>query len=234
MIKVFLTAMLFLSLMGSASGQAKLLVYIPGVSNVQRLQTYFDGVLGAGQASVFGRLIDLQTMIETKPDVSLIVPPDFFHYVTDYKPYLIGKFQKQTGQKYLLVTANSEVTMDNISQKKTGVVNFIGRENLPDFINRQFGFTTKLIKSVNKKEDLLTMLGLSAADAIIISKAEYTEMLSNTKIPLTILKESAQPVGHVVCAAKPGQEDATLKRILSNSLPEDLIKSLGLEKWEAE
>ena len=79
--------------------------------------------------------------------------------------------------------------------------------------------------------DLLTLLGMEAVDEIIVSASQYGDILSNTKLPLTIVATSRNTFGFAVCAAKEGKINAGLMRKLLNA-PASLIKELGIDSWE--
>ena len=88
-----------------------------------------------------------------------------------------------------------------------------------------------LLKRINKEDDLLTMLGMEAVDEIIVSASQYDDILSNTKLPLTIVATSRNPIGLAVCAAKEGEIDADLMRKFLK-MPVPLLRELGIDSWE--
>jgi hypothetical protein len=211
--------------------QVILLVCIPGKQNTQQIQSGFDALLGPGKASVFGRIKDLETTMTTTPDVAIISTESFFNYLQEYKPMMIGKVGSQAGEKYLIISASKDVTMASMPDKKVGIVDFLGRDRLSQFIKDQFNVDVKLLKRVNKVDDLLTMLGMETVEAIVVSTSQYKEILSNTKLPLVTVATSEKIVGFAVCATRNGKEDAGLKNALLKS-PASLSKEIGIDSWE--
>jgi hypothetical protein len=227
--RLFATLIPFL--FGLVTGQAELFVCIPGKQNTQVLQNHFDTLLGPSRATVFGRIKDLEAMIPKSPGAPIIAFGPFFNHLEGYKPVLIGKSQKMSGDKFYIIAASKEITRDNIADKKVGIIDMFCKQHLPLFIKDQFNFDIKLLKKVNKEDDLLTMLGLEAVDAIIVSSEQYGEIRSNTKLPITIVTTSKNDIGFAVCASKEGKIDPSLKKALLKA-PVALLRELGIDSWE--
>gem|GEM_PF-1644833 len=211
--------------------QAVLLVCIPGKQNTPSIQSGLDGLVGQGKTLVFGRIKDLEGAMATAPDAAIIASESFFKYTGGYTIALAGKMGGASSGKYLLVAASKEITMDNIKDKKVGIVDFLGKERISLFIKEYFGVDIKMLKRANKEEDLLTMLGIEAADAIIVSNFQYKEILSNTKLPLTIVASSSSNVGLAGFAVRSGKADEKLKKTIQNA-PASLLKEIGITGWE--
>ncbi len=223
--------MISLLLSSTCYGQATLLICIPGKQNTQQIQSSFDALLGAGKASVFGRIKDLEATMKTTPDIAIISTEPFFDYVQEYKPILIGKIGNLTGEKFLIVASSKDITVENIAEKKVGIVDFLGRDRLSQFLKDQFSIDVKVLKRVNKVDDLLTMLGMETVDAIVVSATQYKEIISNTKLQLVTIATSAKNAGFAVCATLNGKEDAGLKNALLKA-PISLSKEIGIDSWE--
>ena len=211
--------------------QPKLLICVPGKQNTQRLQNGFDNLLGPGKAIVLGRIKDLEALLPENPDAAIISSGVFFNYVPGYASVLTGKKKKQADEKFFIVAASKEISKETISEKKVGVIDFLIKDRLLKFIHDQFGVSITSLKRVNKEDDLLTMLGMEAVDAIILSESQYNDILSNTKLPLTIVATSENNVGFAVCAAKEGKMDSALTRALLKA-PAPILKELGIDSWE--
>jgi hypothetical protein len=214
-------------------GQSILLVCKPGTTQTREIQADLDALLGTGKATVFGRIADLESMTSTTaPDAMLLVPETYYEFQTEYELVLVGKYNKEAGEKHLIVSESKNVTKNNLNECKIGVLDFLGRERLKKFIKAQFNIEPKIIQRVNKNEDLLTMLGMETVDAIIVSTTEYKEILTNTKIHLTIVSESTNPIGFIICASK---KDCKNKTIIKNALlkaPVALKAKLNITDWE--
>jgi hypothetical protein len=215
----------------SAHAQATLLVCIPGKQNAQQIQSGFDGLVGGGKTMAFGRIKDLDASLATAPDAAIIATEPFFTYTPGYKITLNGKAGGSNGEKFHIIAAAKDVTAQNIGEKKVGIVDFLGKDRLPLFIKDQFGIEIKLLKRANKEEDLLTMIGMEAVDAIIVSDSQFKEIKSNTKLPLAIVTSSSKAVGFASFGQKEGKEDDNQKKaVMKAAAP--LLKEIGIDGWE--
>lgn len=226
-----LTLPLLALLFGIVMGQTDLLVCLPGKQNTQVLQNCFDTILGPSRAMVFGRIKDLEATIPKMPQAAIIAFGPLFDYLSGYKSVLAGKNRKMSGEKFFIITASKDITKENIAEKKVGIIDLFFKTHLPLFIKDQFNLEIKSLKKVNKEDDLLTMLGLEAVDAIIVSSEQYKEILSNTKLPLSVLAISRSDVGFATCAAKEGKIDPAIKKALLKSSG-ILLREMGVDSWE--
>jgi hypothetical protein len=227
--RILLVAGLLLS--SGVNGQATLLVCIPGKQNTPQIQSGFDSLIGTGKTMVFGRIKDLEAKLSSSPGAAIIASEPFFSYTPGYKIALSGKAGVTTGEKYHIIAASKETTAQNIGEKKVGIVDFLGKDRLPLFIKDYFGFEIKMLRRVNKEDDLLTMIGIEAVDAIIVSASQYKEILSNTKLPLAIVASSLKTIGFAAYGLQKGNEDENQKKTLVKA-PGSLLKEIGIEGWE--
>jgi hypothetical protein len=211
--------------------QTELLVCVPGKQNTQRLQNGFDTLLGPRKAIVLGRIKDLDVVLQANPDAAIISNRAFFNYVPGYTIALVGKKKTQESEKYFVVAASKEIAIRPVSERKVGVVDFLIKDQLFQFTHDQFDGPIPLLKRVNKEDDLLTMLGMEAVDEIIVSASQYNDILSNTKLPLTVIATSRNTIGFAVCAVKEGKVDPDLQRKLLKT-PVPLLRELGIDSWE--
>jgi hypothetical protein len=216
---------------GMAYCQTALIVCVPGKQNTQRLQNGFDTLLGPQKAIALGRIKDLDAVLTANPDAAIISNRVLFNFVPGYSIVLVGKKKTQDSEKYFIVAESKETGNGPISEKKVGIVDFLIKDQLIRFAHDQFDRSITLLTRVNKEDDLLTLLGMEAVDEIIVSASQYGDILSNTKLPLTIVATSRNTFGFAVCAAKEGKINAGLMRKLLNA-PASLIKELGIDSWE--
>jgi hypothetical protein len=215
-----------------ASGQTTLFVFAPGKQNIETTQAAFDGLFGAKKSIVFNKIKDLDSALAVLADAPVIAPEPFFILTPGYKMVLSGKVGADSSEKYLIVTAKKEITMQNIAMKKVGIVDFLGKDRLPIFIKDYFNLEIKFMKRANKDDDLLTMLGMETVDAIIVSASQYKEILSNTKLPLVVLSSSSKEIRFLTYGVRELKEDEKQKKMLSNA-PVKLLKEIGIDGWGA-
>ena len=230
--KYLLPAVVSIAVLFSISwSQTQLLVCVPGKQNTQRMQNGFDTLVGPQKAVVLGRIKDLDALLQANPDAAIISNRAFFNYVPGYSIALVGNRKTQESEKYFIVAASNEIATLPVSERKVGIVDFLVKDQLFQFIRDKFGLPVVLLKRVNKEDDLLTMLGMEAVDEIIVSASQYDDILSNTKLPLTIVATSRHAIGFAVCAIKEGKADPDLLRKLQK-MPLPLLRELGIDSWE--
>ena len=216
----------------AGGGQPELLVCTPGNPNVQQIQQTYETLVGQGTVLAFGRIRDVENILATSPEVSMIAPALFFDASMPQKIVLQSKTGGELGQKYFIVVASDSVTKENIDSKKIGILDFLGREKLPKFVSDFFGISSPILKRANKVEDLLTMLGMEAVDAIIVSAAEYKKVKADTKLPLKIIGESSRPVPLLALGIPASANAAKIKKLISEQ-PALLSKLIEIDAWEA-
>jgi len=207
------------------------LICIPGKQNTVRIQKSFEAALGAGRAMAFGRIKDLENACIAFPDAAVVAPDDFFHFLRGYTVVLIGKLGSIKGERFLIVSAQKNLTKADLTNKKVGMLDFLGKDRIYNFIKEQFGISLSVVQRVNKDQDLLTMLGIEAVDAIVVSESQYKDLLSNTKLPLKIVATSAKNVGLAVVALPEKQEPSTARKALLG-LPQSVLLEIGITGWE--
>ena len=213
----------------SVTGQTSLLVFIPGKQNTVQVKDGFNKLIE--RSMVYNRIKDFDSALAASPDAAVIAPEPFFAFTPGYKIVLSGKTGSTTGEKYHIITVKKDVTTGNISEKKVGVVDFLGKDGLSRFIKDQFGFEIKTLKRANKEDDLLTMLGMDAVEAIIVSETQYREILSNTKLPIMIIASSSKSFGFLTYGIKEGKKNESQKKKLLKA-PVGLLNQIGIEGWD--
>lgn len=211
------------------NGQTNLLIFTPGKQNTDAVQHGFDGLIE--KSKVFNRIKDLDSALAASPDVAIIAPEPFFAFTPGYKMVLSGKTGSNAGEKYHIIAVNKEISFQNIKEKKIGIVDFLRKDGLLHFIKDQFGFEIKTVKRANKEDDLLTMLGMGAVDAIIVSDSQYREILTNTKLSLSIIASSSKSFGFLTYGIKEGKNDEKQKKKLMKA-PASLLKEIGIDGWD--
>lgn len=211
--------------------QTQLLVCLPGKQNTQRLQSGFDALLGPGKAVVLGRIKDLDALAAENPNAAVLSSGMYFNDLPGYTSLLVGKKKTQIDEKFLMVSASKDLSLKDISGKKVGIIEFLLKDRLSKFVHDQFRISNAMLKRVNNEDDLLTMLGMEAVDAIIVSASQYDDIRSNTKLPLTVIATSENNIDFAVCAAKKGKMDPAVEHALLKA-PVSVLKELGIDSWE--
>lgn len=208
-----------------------MLVCLPGKQTPARLDSILTPVLSPREIIAFLRMKDLEEMLAAYPEAPILTTAAYAKYLKGYEILLKGK--KGTGRqmKYLLITANPAVTAANVGARKVGILDFLGREKLPAFVQDAFGLQIAKLKRVNKQEDLLNLIGMEAVDAAIVEESALGELRSNTKLSITVLLESKPVDSYPVLAAPGPQGWEALKTALGRE-SKSVLKTLQIEGWE--
>lgn len=212
-------------------GQPSLLICIPGKQNTIRIQKDFEEAIGTGKAMAFGRIKDLEAAIASSPGAGIIASGPFVRLLPGYTTVLSGKVGNEKGEKFLIVTAQKDLTKDVLPEKRIGMLDFLGKDRLVEFVKNEFGISVPVLQRVNKEEDLLTMLGIEAVDAVILPESQYKDLLLDTKLPLRIIATSARNVDLATLALPGHHEMSDVKKAVLR-LPAAMLKEIGLTGWE--
>lgn len=207
-----------------------LLICIPGGAP-GRIDSVLGPAISPGRLISFQRVKDLDEIIPSYPGAPVIGSSAYVRYLPGYTILLRGKKGQSKQKKYLIITGNRGITRSNAAGSRIGVLDFLGREKMPAFIEDAFGFPIAKLKRVSKKEDLQSLLGMELVDAAIIEESDLAEMQADTKVKLTVLLESKPMDSFPVFACPEAAECSGLRMKLSGQ-PKAVLETMGIEGWE--
>lgn len=209
--------------------QAPLLVCLPGGQPPARIESALGPFLSPRKVIAFLRVRDLEDVLPSYPHASIVTSAAFAGYLSGYSIRLKGR-KRDAQSKYLVVSADSSVTSANLASRRIGILDFLGREKIPRFVEYAFGVKPAVLKRVSKREDLLSLIGMEAVDAVIVEAGDLAELQRETKLRLSVVMES-KPVDHFPVLAVPvGGEDGVKQVLLKQ--PKSVSDILGVERWE--
>jgi len=177
----------------------------------------------------FVRVRDLEDVLPAYPKASIVTTSAYAAYLSGYSIRLKG-WKRDAQSKYLVVSADSTVTSAGLASRRIGILDFLGREKIPRFVEDAFGLKPASLKRVNKREDLLSLMGMDAVDAVIVEAGDLPELQRETRLRLCVVMES-KPINHFPVLAIPIGGDEDVKQILLK-LPKPVLEILGVERWE--
>ena len=191
----------------------------------QALQKQLPGLA----LTVFGRFRDFQDGVATKnPDAVLAIAPllDLDHI----KPTLQGMRGTKDTEPYLLVTPGPGGR--SLAGKTVGIVDLLGRDGTQAFAAVAVATKDVKVKRVAKIEDLLPLLEVSAADAVLIPNSAVKRFTERTRLVLTVRDLPSARVGLPAVAVRNEKtRDAVTKAI--HQLGPETMSLLGIDSWSA-
>jgi hypothetical protein len=209
--------------------QVPLLVCLPGGQPPARIESALGPLMSPRKVIAFVRVRDLEDVLPSYPHASIVTTAAYAGYLTGYSIRLKGK-KRDAQSKYLVVSADSSLTSANLASRRIGILDFLGREKIPRFVEDAFGMKPAALKRVSKREDLLSLMGMEAVDAVIVEAGDLAGLQRETKLRLSVVMES-KPVDHFPVLIVPiGGEEGVQKVLLKQSKP--VLEILGVERWE--
>ena len=141
---------------------------------------------------------------------------------------IMGLRDGLTSEGYVLVSVGSPIQLDNLNNKKIGVVDLLGRKPMRVFIEQLLKAQIKL-KRVTKVEDLLPLITFESVDALFVSNTMYNQLKSKSNLKLV-----ATPLNVKIGLASAALSDEVIKDRLKECLfafDKKLNSTLGVDQW---
>jgi hypothetical protein len=227
--KTAILGILPLLIWGGLWGQSPVLICLPGGQSPARIDSALGPLFSPRKAIAFLRVRDLEDVLPSYPRAAIVTTSAYAAYLTGYSIQLKGRRRDPQG-KYLIVSADSTITSAGLGSRRIGILDFLGREKIQRFVEDAFGMRPVALKRVNKREDLLSLLGMEAVDAVIVEAGDLAELKRETKLRLSVVMES-KPMDRFPVLVVPAGGDPEVKQILAKS-PKQVLEILGVERWE--
>lgn len=219
--------LLFLAGNVYASGNS-LFVFLPTQVRATALQERLAEQCTNLDVTVFGRSRDFRKQVQlSNPSAVLSLAP-VIDSKKGYEPVLIGQNGGVDVEPYFLVSIDTPISADKLTNKRLGVVDWLGRRGMSQYISTLFEKDIKL-KRVVKQEDLLPLLTFGFVEAIFVSKSTYEELKSTSNLNLVIVN-TGKTVRLPIIAKTPGGDGKALSKCFK-SLDDKTQQLLGVEKW---
>ncbi len=219
----------------------RLYVYIPSYIRPyviqKRLQDACPGlnITAFGDHREFGKAI-----INSSPDAILalerVVSIEKYEM---YEPLLVASKEGKRYDRLSLISVGKPISRERYAEISVGVVDILGRRKmkamLRDFLDLSEEQTPK-IKYVSRLEDLLSVLQVNEAEAILVQQDLIERyFLKRSKLDLKVTALEDARMGLAVMAVHddvPQEQRDLLVREIRQANPE-LFERLGVERWES-
>jgi hypothetical protein len=208
-------------LLGSAGSQAgaKVYVFFPSLLRPNAIQSALSEKCSGLDITVFGRLADFQGQMTSAPPDGVIAPHAVLEQFAGYKSVLKGSLKGSTSEPLVFLSVGKGVADDGLAKLNLGVVGFLDRAKLGNWVQGAVGSQPKL-KNVTKIEDLLPLLTFQNADAVLIQESAAKEIKSKSQANLVETKAK----GKYELVGVAAKDDASAKAL------EAAFKGLGAKE----
>jgi hypothetical protein len=191
----------------------------------QELRSEMPGV----EVRVFSRLREFeQAVAKDRPD-AILARPVFLESIGK-KAELRGQRGGYTEEPFVLLSIGASVKPTDLGGKTLGVVSFVGRQAMNNFVSSVLGVPPPRLKHVNAERDLLALLRFGEAQVVLLSQWSASNLIKTSQADLrtTVL---AVGVGLPSVSFATASAKAKLVgkfRILSTATN----RRLGVDRWE--
>ena len=214
---------LFLTTRASVAGGARLLVFVHVAMKQRALQALLQSALPGLTVTTVGRVADFDRALEEGQDAVLTLPIVAQAHGLSQK--LRGLRGGSPDESYSLVGADA--APDAASVRTVGVLDVLGRDGTTSFVHGLMAAKPK-IERVTKVEDLLPLLQMQRADALLLPSRLFAEIKSTSSLNL-VQKELG---GRVGLPALTAINDAGALAIAEvGKMSSEATRALGVESW---
>jgi hypothetical protein len=206
-----------------------LYVYLHTDAKSANLESALKEKLKALNVTVFGRYRDFEEALTTnRPDALLGLRA--LIQSQNAEVFLQGLRGQQDWEPYSLISAGATPLKGVYTGKVIGVVDLLGRRGTQEFVAGLLKTPEIKLKRVTKLEDLLPLLQLSAADAVLIPSSEVKAITEHSKLVHQVEEVPDGRVGlPAVSVLNPKWKELVVKQILK--LDGETNRTLGVDKW---
>lgn len=220
----------FAIIMALQSSAADVLyVFYPTVMRPAVLEDILKKACPTLEISVFGRYQDFKAKVEADHPQGILTKPQVLSQLSGYLPKLTGIRKGKNSERFVLISIDKPVNLASLDQKTIGVVDFLGRKGMDDFV-KEILHTSPKINRVTKIEDLIPLLTFTMADAVLLneSNVSYFKKTSNLNFVITEIPDAT--AGILIFANN--NSNAVDKNECIEKLPENVLVNLGIEQWK--
>ena len=220
---------LALSILAVGHGVAETLyVFVPTEVRAKAMQEQISQVCPDINVTVFGKSKDFRKMVKKSPPEGILTLLPVIERMGPYSPVMKGERGGLTEEEYLLVSVDEPLNSADLSGKKLGVLDLLGRKPMGEFINQLVQADVKT-KRVTKSEDLLPLLTFQAVDGLFIADSLFRKIKQKTNLNLVATSLNIK-VG-LVSAASNDDKSTSKMSVCIAGFGSSLNTLLGVEKW---
>jgi hypothetical protein len=201
----------------------RLLVYVHVAIKQRALQSELEKALPGVEVVAVGRIGDFERLLKEGVDAVLALPVVLSAY--KLSPGLQGFRAGSSEERYALVGVGSPPVASRVTT--VGSVDLLGREGTNAFVKGLLGVSPK-VERVTKFEDLLPLLQMHRADAVLLPARLLPELSSASKLSL-FPQEVQKGVGLPAAVSRTQNGQEFLRAI--GRMRANVTKLFGVDQW---
>lgn len=205
-------------------GAPRLLVFLHVPQTQRALQAQLAAALPGVTVTAVGRIADFDRALAAGQDAVLSLP--LVLSAKGLAPSLQGMRGGKPDEPYALVAAG--VAPNPARVKIVGALDLLGRSDTTAFVHRVVG-ATPTVERVSKVEDLLALLQMQRAEAVLLPLRLVPEVQTMTRLGLAH-RELGPRIGLPAASALGADGAPALAAI--DRLPAHVSRSLGVDEWQ--
>jgi hypothetical protein len=216
-----------------AVAPARLYLFLPGAARPAALEALLREHLPGVEVTAFGRVADFTREVEARPPDGVLAPRAAFEEL-GLQPSLRGLARGQGEEEWVLVAADARPEPAALvgQGKVFGLINLVGRKRLPALAQALLGVAGEVrVSSVPRAEELLSLLQVGGADAVLVPESALRDLASRSLLDLQVTRLPRARVGLPALALLKPQSAPSLEAAI-RSLDRAVLARLGIEEWQ--
>jgi hypothetical protein len=212
----------------------KVFVFYPSLARPLAIQDALSKKCPGLEITVFGRLADLQAMVERENPAAIVAQNAVLRQFPAYQAKLQGTLKGSATEDYVLLSIDKPVDVAKVSGEAIGVVGMLDRKQMDGFVGGLLPGTPR-INRVTKVEDLLPLLIFQSVSAVLVSEANMREFQKKSQARLVEVKLDKAKVGLVTAGILAGGTDTAREAEIIKALKGldgGTLGLLGVDGWK--
>lgn len=215
-----------------ANRKPSLFVFVPSLVRARALVGLLEDALPGVEVVAFGRYADFVSAVRNlNPSAALSLAAALESL--GLRADLRGTGKGGTSEPYVVLTHRRDINVGDLARHRLGIVDIVGRRALPILAKELLGLSTlPTVRRVLKVADLLPLLSLNLAEAIIVPERLSDELISSSRLELRVLRPARANLGRAALAYPDGKPVPSIQAGIQR-LSRSALDALGIEGWEA-
>lgn len=214
-----------------AGGAPRLFAFVPAIERPRAVgEILMEGMPGVA-VTAFGRFADFAAAVASEKPEGALSLADTLRAV-GVVPSVQGLAGGSAQEPYVLLVKDPADTLDSVSKKAIGMVDVVGRAELPLLAKRLFGLVEPpVVRRVLKISDLLPLLHLDLAPAVALPERFQSEFQKQSRLQLRVLRPSSAHLERVALGFPSGRADRVIAAAVRHASA-SVQALLGTEAWQ--